>query len=251
MTRLEEIKQIMVYKYVRTKSHYYKTVAVKHENGWYYVKLEDMSKGGKLKIPVYCPKCKNIRHVKINSLYRTKTLLCKDCSTGKRKPGDKNIHGVELVEYLKSPNGIFICPECKKEFKTQISHVFNVQSAMCDKCNRKKLMTELHRKKGHWIKEDHTEEENKEHFENIDQFFYFTEEWITLRNQIREEQPNCVICGEPTEHIHHLYSRFYFPEYELEKEYLVGLCKSCHTKYHNSVNIAHPVHFENWSVVQR
>ena len=261
MATLNEIKEVLLDEYVeidtRGKGSGYKDVAVKKirnkDGKWVYlVPIEELNKSSNVKVKVVCSECKEVRSVRIQNLYNYKTLLCKKCNNRKHrkhKPGDTNKNGVELVKYLEYPNGIFICPECKKEYKAIISHVFNRQTSMCGKCsnnkNGKKNMTNLHRKKGHWIKEDHSDEENREHTKL--RHFYFTEDWITLRDQIRKEQPNCKICGEPTEHIHHLYSRFYFPEYELEKEYLVGLCKSCHSSYHAQTNETTPETFKQWA----
>lgn len=62
--------------------------------------------------------------------------------------------------------------------------------------------------------------------------FYFTPEWIKLRDKFRSDHPNCIVCGAPMKHVHHIKPVKSHPELALNPDNLISVCEDCHKLIH-------------------
>jgi len=115
----------------------------------------------------------------------------------------------------------------------------------------KKRITAMHRARGHRIRADFTDEQNKKFDKEISNF-YKSPKWKEARKPILEEE-TCICCGGPGNTVHHTYSRYFFRAFQYNQAHLVLLCPECHAKYHSSLkfNCSIPALFENWLLKEK
>jgi len=51
--------------------------------------------------------------------------------------------------------------------------------------------------------------------------------------QVLRATPLCLICGQHAKHAHHIFPREWFPEAAYNPANGVGLCRSCHIRWHD------------------
>ena len=55
-------------------------------------------------------------------------------------------------------------------------------------------------------------------------------EWRELSSRMREEHPQCAVCGSTERlQVHHILDKRLYPAYRLDPSNLIVLCPSCHT----------------------
>ena len=167
-----------------------------------------------------------------------------------------NKHGLEITSYTgecaKDYKYYVVCTcyHCGKE--NVITLETSVLSGLTKSCGcenikiNKEQLEKYHRNLGHRIRSDHTKEENKEWDKQFN--FYNTISWKNVREEALKLTDKCIKCSELAELVHHTYSKYYFPAYELNLENLVSMCRNCHQEYHQSLkfNCSIPATFENW-----
>jgi len=104
-----------------------------------------------------------------------------------------------------------------------------------------KQITDFNKKKGLFIKEEHTEEEIEEHEKYI-KSRYNDFKWVKLSKELRKNA-KCFICGSSKKlQAHHKNDYRKYPEQRYDKNNIVILCNSCHNKYHGK----HKATEEEW-----
>jgi len=232
----------------------------KHYGNRKNVRPWHLSKNSHKKIKLRCPECRIIREVRFDSCMSPKfTGLCNFCRNSKmgkankidlvghkfngclvnRDIGKRDKHGHVIYECL--------C-FCGNLFEARSGDILSGNTRSCGCLSRKiskELMTQYNRDKGHFVKDDHTQEEIEEHMKKYG--IYNSPKWKAKRQEILERDNNtCQKCGSQEKlHIHHIYSYFYYPDYVFEDEYLITLCESCHSKCHANYH-AIPETFKTW-----
>ncbi len=65
--------------------------------------------------------------------------------------------------------------------------------------------------------------------------------WPALRNAFIRENPNCVVCGQDADTVHHLKPFHVAPELELDRNNLASVCDKCH------LTVAHLNQWRLWN----
>ena len=208
-----------------------------------------LSKNSIKKIKIRCPNCKKVREIQFRQcFYPTFLGLCRTCNSKKDLVGQKYGRLTVIKDSGIRSNG-----RVKWVCKCTCGNIINVNSLNLQSghtkscgCLQKDQTLNYHRNQGHFIKEDHTQEEIEEHIRKK-YGIYKTSKWRAKRKEILERDDNtCKKCGSKEKlHIHHIYSQWYYPDYAFENEYLITLCESCHHQYHANYH-AVPENFEEW-----
>lgn len=60
--------------------------------------------------------------------------------------------------------------------------------------------------------------------------FHVSGPWRTLRAAFLRDHPDCVVCGQPTEHVDHILPVRERPDLALDVDNVQALCWSCHSR---------------------
>ena len=255
---------------IRAKKYYLELgyqVLRKNKKNYFKVHPWDLSKGSGRKISIRCTKCGKVVLAGFVDLMQPnaagKCVECNDLGIKHNNIGF-NKYGLEIIEYAgkREKEGIkrrfwvlCTCHHCGSTNNKVIeSNVLSGNTRSCG-CLRikevKKTAEKMHRARGHRIRADFTDEQNKKFDEEISNF-YKSPKWKEARKPILEEE-TCICCGAPGNTVHHTYSRYFFRAFQYNQAHLVLLCPECHAKYHNSLkfNCSIPAVFEGWLLKEK
>ena len=109
----------------------------------------------------------------------------------------------------------------------------------------KNFITNINKKRGYFIKDEHTTKEIKKHEARLN--WYERKLWQDLRKKILKRDSVCKKCGAETNLVvHHIYSKYWFPSFATKEDFLIVLCQNCHNKFHSKIFISMPEIFEYW-----
>ena len=207
-----------------------------------------------IKIKIKCFECDKIRLLRYCDFYEAKTFLCKSCSSKKTK---KDLIGLKFgrltvikdtCNRTKQQGVIWLCKcDCGNVCEVRSSHLLTGNTKSCGCLNtekRSETLINYHRKKDHFIKSEHTQEEIENYIKNTKR--NADSKWKSLSKKLRKNT-KCIVCESKEDLVvHHLNEYWDYPEQRYDEGNLIVMCRSCHTKYHHfSLDITKE-NFELW-----
>lgn len=245
----EEKKKCIVDEWIEistrgTDKKYYEGLGYKkyrNEKGKLVYKIHpwELQHASGTKIKIKCPSCEEIRETYFRIFYKAKSALCYYCTRPTNDLIGKKFGRLTVIKdtgkRTKDRHIFWQCScVCGNICEVDSSSLINGKTKSCGCLSRDKFIN-FHRKKGHFIKADHTEEEVEDYLNSLkDRAKDF--KWTELSKELRK-YGQCKICGTTANLVvHHLNSYYEFPEQRYDKDNLVVLCRGCHGKIHGKLN---------------
>ncbi len=207
----------------------------------------DLPRSSHQKVLVTCYKCKKERFVEFRTL---NSNICK-CDLSGRVFGR-----LTVLEYAKKLDKVghkyWLCQcTCGNKKVIQGSNLIQGDTTSCGCFHREQTSTasnKNHRTKGHWVKIDHTDEENTA-YENEASNFYVSSKWKELRKIVlKRDNHKCKVTGKTGDLVvHHIFLRKDYPNLAYDLNNLITLNRTIHSIYHNTVDEVTDSTFLMWA----
>lgn len=220
------------------------------------VDVWDLSIGSREKVEIECPSCRKKRYVSYAKIMNRRHTFCAKCAiriTQEFDMYDKKFGRWTVLGKSgdKSRKGNHWWRRCECGSKSVVGgHALRSGLSKSCGCYDREKARERWTGSSHYLwRHDLTEEDRK----NSRQISRSEEEKQWARDVKERDSFECVYCGRNTRdlHSHHLYDWTTFPEYRLNIEYGVTLCRKHHMEFHSEYgqNNNTPIQFYEWAGV--